>query len=126
MVGVGLFCRLVVWNDDIVAIEDCELDLVGLPCRKENGAGDACEVGMMTGEALVKEGDAVAVGVGMGVVLAEVVGSAIDVETTGWLYVGCGPVYTCPSSPGVKASVEQYPSVEDIRRVRPSFDLQRD
>ena len=28
-----------------------------------------------------------------------------------------------PSSPGVKASVEQNPSVEDISRVKPSLDL---
>lgn len=68
-----------------MAIDDCELDRVGLPCRNVNGAGEGCEGGMMTGEALVSEGDAVAVGVGTGVVLADVVGSAMDVETTGWL-----------------------------------------
>lgn len=38
---------------------------------------------MMTGEALVSEGDAVAVGVGTGVELEDVVGNAIDVETMG-------------------------------------------
>ena len=40
---------------------------------------------MRTGDAFVKEGDAVAVGVGTGVVLEEDVGKAIEVETTGWL-----------------------------------------
>jgi len=73
----------VVCRDDIVAIDDCELDRVGLPCRNVNGAGEGCEGGTMTGEALVSEGDAVAVGVGTGVVLADAVDSGIDMETTG-------------------------------------------
>lgn len=39
----------------------------------------------MTGEALVKEGEAAAVGVGTGVELDEEVGRAIEVDTAGWL-----------------------------------------
>jgi hypothetical protein len=38
---------------------------------------------MGTGDALINEGDAVAVGVGMGVELADEVGKGTDVETTG-------------------------------------------
>ena len=67
----------------MVAIDDWELDLVGLPGRNVNGAGDGCEGGMMTGEALVREGDAVAVGVGIGVEIEDDVGIDTDVETTG-------------------------------------------
>jgi len=85
MVGVGLFGRPVVWIEVMVAMEDCEFDLVGLPGRRINGAGEGCDAGTATGEAFVSEGDAVAVGVGTGVDPAEEVGRAIDVETTGWL-----------------------------------------
>jgi hypothetical protein len=67
----------------MVAIEDCEFDLVGLPGRKIKGAGDGCDAGAVTGDALVRDGDAAAVGVGTGVEPAEDVGRAIDVETTG-------------------------------------------
>jgi hypothetical protein len=88
MVGVGLFWKPVVWIEVIVAMDDWELDRVGLPGRTMNGAGEECDGGIGTGEAFVNEGDAVAVGVGTGVVPAEEVGSAIDVDTTGWLYVG--------------------------------------
>jgi hypothetical protein len=56
----------------MVAIEDWEFDLVGLPGRTENvGAGDGCEGGGMTGETFVNDGDVVAVGVGMGVLLVD-------------------------------------------------------
>lgn len=34
-----------------------------------------------------------------------------------------GPLYVCPSSPGLKLRVEQKPSEEDIRSVKPSDDL---
>lgn len=34
-------------------------------------------------------------------------------------------MYTVPSSAGEKARVEQKPSEEDIKRVRPSLDLFR-
>jgi len=64
-------------------MEDCEFDLVGLPGRRMKGAGDGCEGGGITGEALVREGDAAAVGVGSGVLFDEDVGRAIDVDTTG-------------------------------------------
>jgi hypothetical protein len=47
------------------------------------GAGDGCDGGARIGDALVREGDAVAVGVGNGVDEAEDVGNAIDVDTTG-------------------------------------------
>ena len=83
MVGVGLLGRLVVCIDVIVAIDDCELDLAGLPGRMIKGAGEGCEGGTGTGDTLVNEGDAVAVGVGSGVELADEVGRGIDVETTG-------------------------------------------
>lgn len=77
----------------MVAIDDCELDRVGLPGRTEKvGAGDGCEGGCKIGDALVRDGEAVAVGVGSGVEPAEDVGSAMDVDTTGWWYVGTWPV----------------------------------
>ena len=47
------------------------------------GAGEGCDIGGTTGEAFVSEGDAVAVGVGTGVELADEVGSEIAVDTTG-------------------------------------------
>jgi len=83
IVGVALFGRLVVCIDVIVAIDDCELDLAGLPGRMMNGAGEGCEGGTGTGDAFINEGDAVAVGVGTGVAPADDVGRGIDVDTTG-------------------------------------------
>lgn len=68
----------------IVAIDDCELDLAGLPGRRMNGAGEGWDGGTGIGDAFVSEGDAVAVGVGIGVELADEVGRAMEVETTGW------------------------------------------
>ena len=42
----------------------------------------------------------------------------------GWcLAVGISPVYTWPNSPAAKVSVEQNPSEELMRSVRPSTDL---
>ena len=41
----------------------------------------------------------------------------------GCLTVGTSPVYGWPSSPMEKVRVEQKPSEEVIRSVRPSFDL---
>lgn len=68
----------------MVAIDDCEFDRVGLPGRTEKvGAGEGCDGGAMTGDAFVSEGEAVAVGVGKGVLPADDVGSAMDVDTTG-------------------------------------------
>jgi len=69
----------------MVAIEDCEFDLVGLPGRRMNGAGDGWDGGTTTGDALVSEGDAAAVGVGTGVEVEDDTGREMDVETTGWL-----------------------------------------
>ncbi len=71
-----------------MATDDCELDLVGLPGRKRNGAGEGCDGGTGTGEAFISDGEAVAVGVGIGVEPAEEVGREMDVVTIGWLYVG--------------------------------------
>jgi prefoldin subunit 5 len=53
-----------------------------------NGAGDACEIGATAGEALVKDGDAVAVGVGTGVEFEDNVGRVIEVLAIELLYVG--------------------------------------
>jgi hypothetical protein len=75
-------CELV-WTEARVAIEDCEFDLVGLPGRTENvGAGDGCEGGGMIGEVFINDGEAVAVGVGTGVVLDDegAVRVLIDIE----------------------------------------------
>lgn len=70
-------------------MEDWEFDRAGLPGRIENvGAGEGCEGGAMTGDAFVSDGDAVAVGVGKGVLPADEVGRGIEVETMGWLCVG--------------------------------------
>jgi hypothetical protein len=69
-------------------MDDCEFDRVGLPGRNINGAGEACESGATAGVALVKDGDAVVVGVGTGVTFVDGVGSVIDVFAIGWLYVG--------------------------------------
>lgn len=88
-VGVGLFGSCDVCTEVIVAIDDWELDRVGLPGRTEKvGAGDGWEASGMMGDAFVSEGDAVAVGVGIGVLPAEEVGSEMDVDTIGWLCVG--------------------------------------
>ncbi len=67
----------------MVAMDDCELDRVGLPGRKINGAGEGCDCDTGTGEAFISEGDAVAVGVGIGVDPADEVGRAMDVDTIG-------------------------------------------
>lgn len=71
----------------MVAIDDCEFDRVGLPgLNEKNGAAGDGSDGTMAGEALVRDGEEVLMGVGTVVVLAERVG------TVGWLIVGCGPV----------------------------------
>lgn len=84
-VGVGLFVTAGVCTEDIVAIDDCEFDRAGLPglSGKNGAAGDGSDEAM-AGEALVKDGEAVLMGVGTGVVPA-------GIETIGWLIVGCGP-----------------------------------
>jgi hypothetical protein len=82
----------VVWIEVMVAIDDWELDRAGLPGRiVKVGAGDGWDGAAMTGDALVSEGDAVAVGVGMGVEEADEVGKAIDVDTMGFWWVGTWP-----------------------------------
>ena len=113
-VGVGL---LIIW-DDCVAIEDVELDLVGL--GGGNGAGDAegARIGVVC---LSKDAGAeTAVGVGIGVGWAD---DAVDMAGDGCAAVGTWPVYTCPSSPGLKVRFEQKPSEELMSNVRPSLDL---
>ena len=71
----------------MVAMEDCEFDRVGLPglMVKKGAAGDGSD-GAMAGDALVKDGDDVLIGVGTGVLLDE------PDSTEGWFIVGCGPV----------------------------------
>jgi hypothetical protein len=87
-VGVGLLPTALWLIEVIVAIDDCELLRVGLPGLIEKvGAGDGCDGGTRTGEAFVREGEAVAVGVGSGVPDCEV-GKEIEVLTTGWVCVG--------------------------------------
>jgi hypothetical protein len=79
-----LFVICDVCTEVIVAIDDCEFDRVGLPGRTEKvGAGEGWDGGGMMGDAFVREGDAVAVGVGSGVLLADDVGNEMDVDTMG-------------------------------------------
>ena len=114
-VGVGLL----IICDDCVAIEDVELDLVGL--GGGNGAGEAraAKTGVLC---LSKDGGAdTAVGVGIGVGCVD---DAADMAGDGCAAVGTWPVYTCPTSPGLKVRFEQKPSEELISRVRPSLDLE--
>lgn len=101
-VGVGLFVTAGVCTEDIVAMDDCEFDRAGLPglTVKNGAAGDGSD-GARAGDALVREGETVLTEVGKGAALAD------PVEIVGWLIVGCGPLYVWPSSPGVKANVEQ-------------------
>jgi hypothetical protein len=86
-VGVGLFVTAGVCTDDMVAMEDCEFDRVGLPglTVKKGAAGEGSD-GAMAGEALVRDGEAVLIGVGTGVAVAD------PAEIEGWLIVGCGAV----------------------------------
>jgi hypothetical protein len=85
-VGVGLLVTAGVGTEDIVAIDDCEFDRVGLLGRnvKKGAAGDGSD-GVMAGEAFVREGETVLIGVSMEVVLED------PVENVGWLMVGCCP-----------------------------------
>ena len=79
----------------MVAMDDCEFDLAGLPGRTENiGAGDGCDCGTTTGDALVSEGDAeVVVGVGKGVLrFDEIFEIFVVVIGVGWFNVGRDPV----------------------------------
>jgi hypothetical protein len=62
-----------VGTEDIVVIEDCELDRVGLPGLSEkNGAAGDVRDGATTEVALDKDGEDVLMGVGTGVVPADV------------------------------------------------------
>ena len=86
-VGVGLFVTAEVCTEDIVAMDDCELDRAGLPGRiMKNGAAGEGRDGAIAGEALVRDGEAVLMGVGAGVVLAD------PMPAQGLLIVGCAPV----------------------------------
>lgn len=85
--GVGLFVTAGVCTEDIVAIDDCEFDRVGLlGLTVKNGAAGDGRDGAVAGEALVRDGDTVLIGVGAGVVVME------PVIIVGWLMVGRGPV----------------------------------
>jgi hypothetical protein len=65
---VGLLVTAGVCTEDIVAIEDCEFDRVGLPGLSEkNGAAGDVSDGTTTGVVLVKDGEDVLMGVGTGV-----------------------------------------------------------
>jgi hypothetical protein len=114
-VGVGL---LLIICDDCVAIDDVELDLLGL--GGGSGAGEGASTGV---HCLSKVGGAdAAVGVGTGVGCDE-----DPVETgagDGWWALGTWPVNICPSSPGLKVRVEQKPSDELMSNVSPSLDLE--
>ena len=79
-VGVGLFVRLLACTDTIVAMDDCEFDLAGLPGRTEKvGAGEGCEGGGGAVEAFDNDGDTMLVGGGIGVVLAEKLASVVEI-----------------------------------------------
>ena len=56
------------------------------------GAGEGCDGGGMIGETFGKEGEAVVVGVGRGVLLDDegAVREVVDID--GWWKVGCCPV----------------------------------
>jgi hypothetical protein len=70
---VGLLVTAGVCTEDIVVIEDCEFDRVGLPGLSEkNGAAGDVRGGATTGVALVKDGEEVLMGVGKGVVPADI------------------------------------------------------
>ena len=86
-VGVGLFVTAGVGTEDIVAIEDCEFDRAGLPglIVKIGAAGDGSD-GAMAGEAFARDGEAVLMGFGSGVIPLD------PIEIMGWLIVGCAPV----------------------------------
>ena len=91
------------------------------------GAGEGWAGGIGTGETFGRDGEGAAdtgrggVGIAARVFWEVVAGTEPSV---GCAKVGCGPVYTAPSSPGAKDRVEQKPSVEDMRSVRPSLDLE--
>lgn len=81
---MGLFVICEVCTEVIVAIDDWEFDRGGLPGRTEKvGAGEGCDGGTITGEAFVSDGEAVAIGVGKGVLPAEDVCNEMEVDTTG-------------------------------------------
>ena len=101
-VGVGLLVTAGVCTDDMVAMEDWEFDRVGLPglAVKKGAAGEGSD-GAMAVDALARDGEAMLVGVVTGFAVAS------PAEIEGWFTVECGAEWTWPSSPGVKASVEQ-------------------
>lgn len=69
-----------------MATDDCEFDRAGLPgLNGKNGAAGDGSDGAMAGEALVRDGEEVLIGVGTVVV------AAARVVMVGWLIVGCGP-----------------------------------
>ena len=114
IIGVGL---LIMGCEDSVAIDEMEFDRVGLGGGGGAGEYTAAGVGGLSKEA----GAAGAVGVGTGVGLPEAAEEMVMGE--GWRRVGTCPVNGCPSSPGLKAKVEQKPSEELMISVRPSADL---
>jgi len=66
------------------------------------------------------DGGAIEVGVAIGVFWEDET-AVMD----GCFAVGTSPTYLSPSSPGAKVRVEQKPSEEVIRRVKPSLDQVR-
>tara|TARA_R110002060_G_scaffold65221_1_gene74236 strand:+ start:546 stop:983 length:438 start_codon:yes stop_codon:yes gene_type:complete len=67
------------------------------------------------------DGGAIEVGVAIGVFWEDET-AVMD----GCFAVGTSPTYLSPSSPGAKVRVEQKPSEEVIRRVKPSLDLEHE
>ncbi len=99
--------------------DDVEFERVGLGGGSGAGEADGASTGV---DWRSNDGGAdAAVGVGTGVACAD---DAVEMGAgDGWCAVSTWPVYTCPSSPGLKVRFEQKPSDELMSKVRPSLDL---
>jgi hypothetical protein len=120
-------------NDDWVATEDVEFDLVGEEGRMlelaatgaggGEGATDKLEdVRWWCPPAGNGDGGAIDVGVAIGVFWEEEWAVLVII---GCLAVGVSPAYIWPSSPCANVNVEQNPSDDVMSKVCPSFDLWR-
>ena len=120
MIGVGSFLTSLLG----VAGGNCMLVIVAMLEFESERAGEAAGarvgvvavIGRVPGNGeLLKDEDDESFGKGACIVVADrdgVIGVVV-----------AGPSYTIPSSPGVNVTTEQKPSVEDMRRVRPSGAL---